>query len=313
MNQKYVIVTERNILTTILCPHKMATNPIYIFLFILILSFSSCSTTETISNRALSISNAHFQENKLTNDFFTLFPDSMIAVRSVHDEDSLHIEVITKDYVRQRSMLINGVSIWIDFENEKKMSHGITFPAARAVMRKQSPDSSAPPAPGEKPEETVNKNDSVRPPKPPPFDVNYWVKRMNQENVVVKDTNGTRFDRHNQGRIKRNESNLLIYSVHLGWDQFNTNPSELKKFSVGIISDPPRMIQNGSAQQSSMGTPRDPYGRPLPRRPDPSTDVKRGIPQVSINKWITYYLDLSTYEKDLADSEKSDRKVDDVY
>lgn len=278
---------------------RMNHQRITFFLFIVVLVvLTSCSNQKQVSTRAMSWEKNGQSSQLPSAEFFVELPETAVSVRSSHSSDSLSIEIVTRDFVTIQSMIVNGVSVWIDPEAEKNETFGISFPAARAQMLKRYQ------ANKQNGNEKSSTNDSVA---PPPFEMEKWVELMKKQRKVIKDKNGTMFDDENQGTLDLTENRVLQYFVRFSWEQLSIDPEEKSKISIGVISESPQLATQGNPQQQSMA-PRDPYGRTTTRRPPPQEDRPQRMALIPVKGWVAFYLDAETFreEKETVPESKND-------
>jgi len=258
----------------------------FVLFFVMTGVLVSCSNQKQVSTRAMSLQKNEPTAQLPSAEYFIELPGTAVSVRSTHSPDSLWIEIVTNDFITIQSMIINGVSVWVDPEAETNETYGISFPAARAQMikRYQQNRSNGDSSP----------NDSVA---PPPFEMEKWVELMKKQRKVVKDKNGTMFDDENQGLLDLNETRVLTYFVRFSWDQLGIDPEEKSKISIGVISESPQLATQDNRQQQSMA-PRDPYGRTTPRRPPPQDDRPQRMALIPVKGWIAFYFDAQTFREE---------------
>ncbi|MFW5892149.1 MAG: hypothetical protein ACOCUQ_01975 [Bacteroidota bacterium] len=246
----------------------------------------SCSSQKQVPTRGLSLQTNESTPKLPNSEHFVELPETEVSVRSTHSTDSLWIEIVTNDFVTIQSMIINGVSVWIDPEAENNETFGISFPAARAQMIKRYQQN--------KSKVDSASNDSVVMPR---FEMKKWVELMKKQRKVVKDKKGTMFDDRNQGTMDLSPTRVLTYLVRFSWEQLGIDPEEKSRISIGVISESPQLIVQDNRQQQSMA-PRDPYGRTTPVRPPPQEDRPQRMELISVKGWIAFYLDAQKFKQE---------------
>jgi hypothetical protein len=213
-------------------------NTIIILVLAALTTFTSCRST-MMASLPTAQSYTHDQKETLEADTlggFVFLPDTRVKVRSIHDTDSLWIEVRTSDTLSLRSMLINGTSVFIDPEAGKSSKFGISFPAARSeMMRRQE----------EILQQAQSENDTV--PVTIQFDAAFWVDAMQKRDAVITDSRGTRFVDHQTASVSLNGDGELVYLVRFSFSQFEISGEEQQRISIGVLS------QLHQAQMASPG------------------------------------------------------------
>lgn len=197
-------------------------------IFVILLAFTSCRTQtgatlptaksfthdELVSGRE-GVSVGHIR-----------IPESGIWIRSVHDNDSISIEIRARDTLTLRSLLVNGVSIWVDPKAETNEKIGVTFPAARSeMMRRQE----------ELLREMQQENDTVAPRLV--FNTATWVDAIQKRDPVLTHPSGTRFADKRNASVALDSNGDLVYKVRFGFDQLDVSASEQQRISVGVVSN----------------------------------------------------------------------------
>jgi hypothetical protein len=244
--------------------------------FILVIAtfyFAACSEKAIdISAPSYLRGDMSFQADSLEG--FVILPTTAVMLRSIHDSDSIYLEIKIEDRVTLRSVLTNGLSVWIDPKAGRNETYGMTFTAARSemflrreemlkLMNEEDPDSVAIMA------MIQNKT---------------WVDAINQRENVIKDVKGTRFAKQNAAWVELNQDGSIVYYIRLGFNQLDVKPDQHQNISVGVISQI-HQAQLLGGQQSSGGPP----GTGTTRRPQqqaPQRGQMMRTPQVSVNSWI---------------------------
>ena len=242
----------------------------------LLFFISSCSPSgmTMITRQSYHVDDRSWEEDTLRG--YIRIPDSRVLVRSMFDEDSIYIEIRTRDSLSIRSMLTNGASIWIDPSAKQNQRFGIAIPAARAeMMRRQE----------EILQEMREQGDTVR---RIPFDFAFWTQVVNERQAVITDARGTRFAPEHQARIYLDNNGFLVYDIRFSFSQLGMEKEETERFSVGIISEPQQLMA-AAPQQQMGGPPMDrnrrtsPQARPAERRPE-------RLVFIPVRGWIAFTL-----------------------
>jgi len=237
---------------------------------------SSCSSTglSTITKQSYHIEDRSWEQDTLQG--FVLLPNSRVLVRSKFNDDSIFVEIRTRDSLSMRSMLTNGLSVWFDPDAKENEKYSINIPAARAEMMRRQ-------------EEFLQRmhegGDTLRRFR---FDYAAWAQFADNTRKVITDTRGTYFDEANQARIFYSPVGGLVYNISFGFSQAGIEREKAQKFSVGVISER-HQAQLQGASQSQMGGPRDMYGR---QRQQPSSRQQRPerLGLIPVKGWIVFTL-----------------------
>lgn len=238
-------------------------------LLMLMAACSSVSRMPTV--RSYKLGDNAIEQDSLKG--YVAVPNSNVWVKTLHSEDSIFVEIRTSDTLSLRSMLINGLSVWLDPQAKKKQAYGISFPAARAEMLKQLEESAALEEPQEK--------DSLPQMQ---FDHAQWVNTIASRQAVVTDAKGTRFDNAMQAQLYLDEQSYLVYRIRFAFAQMGIEQGKTDNFSVGIVSERHQPQLQGSGQSQMTGAS-DRYGRQQPQRP---TERPQRMGLIPINGWIIY-------------------------
>ena len=288
MSKKLFIIVEKNHTQTLNQEHTMkykkallpknfirALSVAAFFLFIIssALIHTSCSTvrTATVSATAYQLQDQSWQQDSLQG--YVFIPNSQVKVRTRFEQDSIFTEIRTSDSLSIRSLLINGVSVWIDPEGKQNEKFGIAFPAARAEMMRRQ-------------EELIQKmyesGDTLR---RIPFDHATWVEAVNKRESVVRDNLGTRFATTHQAKVLLDEAGELVFKIRFAFSQTGKSAEELSNFSIGIISElhQAQLISSGQGQQRTGASDR--YGRPRQQAP-PRQERTDRIRLIPVKGWV---------------------------
>ena len=245
-------------------------------LLMIVAALSSCSNITTGSlptGRSFLVGDSAI-ENDLHRGF-TELPNTRIWIRSLLSSDSVFVEVRARDTLSLRSLLINGVSIWIDPQGKQRESFGVTFPAARAeILRRQE----------EIFQQMREQGDTVR---TIPFEHAFWVESMQQRNNVITDNRGTRFATPSQAWMELAPDGSLVYRVGLAFSQLGITADTLPSFSVGVISErhQAQLINQGQGAQRTGAS--DPSGRPRQASTQPAERTQR-MGLIPVRSWILF-------------------------
>ena len=243
----------------------------------ILLFISSCSPTSMsmIQKKSYHVDDRSWQEDSLQGYVFV--PNSRVLVRTIHNEDSIFIEIRTRDSLSMRSILTNGLSVWIDPEAKQNEKYGISIPAARAEMMRRR-------------EETLQRmrqtGDTLQPIR---FDYTAWAKSVNESRAVITDKQGTRFDESDQVVLRYSAFEGLVYHIRFGFSQAGIDQEKTNKFSLGVISER-HQARMQNAGQGQMGGSTDMYGRP---RQQPATREERPerLGLIPVKGWIVFTLE----------------------
>ncbi|MBW6479628.1 MAG: hypothetical protein K0B37_09390 [Bacteroidales bacterium] len=227
-----------------------------------------------LTKKSYHVDDPSWQEDTLKGYVFV--PNSRVLVRTMHDEDSIFIEIRTRDSLTMRSILTNGLSVWIDPQAKQNEKYGINVPAARAEMMRRQ-------------EEALqimrDEGDTLRHFR---FDYASWTQTVSENRAVITDNRGTRFDESGQVSISYTNQVGLVYNIRFGFSQAETDKDKVDKFSVGVVSER-HQAQMPNTGQSQMGGPTDMYGRP---RQQPASRQQRPerLGLIPVKGWIVFTL-----------------------
>jgi hypothetical protein len=241
-----------------------------ILLLITLITVSSCSE-KAIQVSAPSHLRGDTSHQADTLEGFTFFPDTRVMLRSIHDNDSLYLEIKIEDRVTLHSVLTNGLSVWIDPKSGRNETYGMAFTAARAEMLGRREELMR-----ELEKEDADTVALLR------FATHKWVEAVNEREVVVKDLKGTRFADKGLASVSLDENSNLIYYMKFGFSQLGLTPQEVERISIGVISQIHQAQIAGGQQGGISGPP----GTGTRSRPQQSTVRPMRLPQVPVNSWI---------------------------
>ncbi len=245
------------------------------YLVIILVGFIyACSS---ITSAPLSQVGSHPTQNlsEVPDDGYAYIADSVIQIRSLFTDDSIRIQAKTSHPVAIRSILTNGVSIWVDHKGKRNEDYGISFPAARSEMlRKQE----------EIMEQLQQKGDTV---KSIPFNPQKWVQLVNERDAVIIDKQGTQFADTNIARLWMDDiRRTLHYDIRLSLTQMGIDREKSAQVSVGFSSEV-HQAQLLSGQGGGMAVSGDNFGRSR-RQTEQQLERARLIP---VKGWILFLLD----------------------
>lgn len=257
--------------------------------------FFSCSSTRSVGTIAASFPVKDSVHLAHSNEGFVFLADSLVKVRSFHGQDSIWIEVKAHKEISSRSMLINGLSIWLDPEAKKNEKYGISFPAARAEMLRRQ-------------DELLRKmresGDSL---KPMPFDPQPWVDAVNERNAVVKEKNGTRFAGTDIAKVYLDHDGKLVYRIRFSFSQMGVDKEEISRFSIGVVSEQHQAQLLGANQGSSVATGAS-RGHRSRTAPDAPSRPDQRVRLVPVKDWVVFLLNPEEVKDPV--SQKGNRKND---
>ena len=285
-----------------------ATGLLLLTLFLIPLTFTSCKT-QSGANLPIAKSFSHKEvisgQNGSAPDF-TRIPESGVWIRSIHQEDSIMLEIRTRDTLTLRSLLVNGVSIWVDPEAGTNQEIGITFPAARSEMMRRQEELLT---------ERQQQNDTIAPRIM--FNPNIWVEAIQKREAVITDPRGTRFANKADASVSMAENGDLVYRVRFSFDQLGISKTDQQRISAGVVSDL-HQAQMAGGQGGAVATRPTIQGRDrqqTQRPPRQQMPRQRFIP---VNAWIALLINEELPpSKPVTDQENSQanpaNNTDDVY
>ena len=270
----------------------------------------------TILPPALPVSQSHSHEtaSALETDSqngFVRMPDSRVRVKSIHDSDSIELEIRTADTLTLRSLLINGVSVWFDPKAERNTSFGISFPAARSEMMRRQEQIIR--EHEEQRRQRMEQGDTI--PRPIPFNPRMWVEAMQDRQPVVKDQEGTRFAERENAQIFLDKNGELVYKVRFAFSQMGVSGEDQKRISIGIVSELHR-AQLASPGGGGVATRPDISDRDRRQQPRTTQPQQRPVRMnlIPVNTWMAFLINEEMPEnQDEAESKREMRDNDDVY
>lgn len=264
-------IPRKSIINNVYKTHYFVLFAIVGMLFII----SSCSPTSMsmIQKKSYHVDDRSWQEDTLKGYVFV--PNSRVLVRSIYDEDSIFIEIRTRDSLSIRSMLTNGLSVWFDPQAKQNEKYGINIPAARAEMLRRQ-------------EETLQQmREQGDTSQRLSFDYRGWTESISDSRIVITDKKGTRFDESNQVMIRYSHTEGLVYNIRFGFGQAGIDQEETNKFSLGVISER-HQAQMPNTGQNQMRGSTDMYGR---QRQQPSRQQRpERLGLIPVKGWIEFLL-----------------------
>jgi hypothetical protein len=246
------------------------------FLIMLLILFTSCS------QKAIKVSTQSFRsgDTSFMNDTlqgFVKLPDSEVMLRSTHSNDSLIVEVKINERATLRSVLTNGISIWIDPKTERNENYGMTFTAARSEMFRRR-------------DEIAQSNQKADSAAIALYTIRTWVEAVNQREIVVTDVKGTRFSDKDHAQAFLDQEGNLIYFIKMGFAQLGITPENNSSVSVGVISQ----VHQAQLLNSGQGSVGGPPGTGMRRQPGSNPGAQIRTPQIAVNSWIIVTLNNDT-------------------
>jgi hypothetical protein len=263
-----------------------------LFLLLMILFITgSCSPaqkTPAMQGRGYHFSQATLIQADSTRGY-TIFPQNHVLVRTIYSEDSLMVEVRTGDTTSLRSMLINGVSIWIDPEGKQNRKYKVAFQAARSEMFRN-----------------YNGQEEQQPSETP-----RWVNSILERPAVLTDEKGTRFVSKNIARAHLDERGNLVYYLSIAFSQLGTSLDKLNDISIGVTSELHQAVMANQQGGGGVATRPD-IGERRPRQQQQSPNTGPRIRFIPIDNWVLISLNKDTEQipQNVAGEKKQD---DDVY
>lgn len=261
-------------------------------ILLMILSASvSCKTAKNVAPTQMARSYSSDQHEYMLSDSlngYVFLENTAVKVRTTFESDTVMVEFRTGDRLSIRSILINGVSVWLDPKGEKQQKFGIDFPAARSeILRRfqesqqQSQDSAS--------EEGEAASDTISPP-PPVFNAEEWVNSLQNRNAVITDSTGTRFADPSVYRVFLDKNGELVYQIKFSFGQLGIETDELKSLSVGIISQLHQAVLQGSQGGGGIATRPDISDRNRAPRPQQPTQRPTRAQLIPVEGWILFLL-----------------------
>ncbi|TVQ16633.1 MAG: hypothetical protein EA361_03825 [Bacteroidetes bacterium] len=267
------------------------------------ITFHSCSSKMVTPGAVRS--SYHIEEQSVMKtdslEGFSFLPDSRIKTRSIHDADSIWLEIRTSDTLTIRSLVINGMTVFFDPEAKKNQKFGISIPAARAEMLRRH---DATPA-----ENATKSSDTIQPALM--FDPSQWVEAIRLREAVVRDNKGTRFASTENVKLFMDDNNELVYLIRFAFDQMGVSGEELQRISIGIVSQLHQAQLAG--QQGGGGVATRPNisdrNRQQPRQTTQQRPIRMRL--IPVNTWQVLLINEQPPEEKSDATDSSDR--DDVY
>ncbi len=257
---------------------------------------TSCKTTSrstTVQTRAFNIAQANLMEADSLQGF-AVIPGTKAFLRAIFSADSLHIEIKTSDTLTLRSMLVNGLSVWLDPKGKKNENFGIAFPAARSEMLRRQEELMR---------EMREGGDTIM--RPMRFEHRQWTDVVSQRQAVITDDKGTRFATRESASVFMNDNYELVYQVRFAFSQLGTTALDFKSLSVGVVSQLHQAVAQGP-QSGGMATRPDISDRNRQPQQRPPQQRPMRMMLIPVNGWILVVL-----SGDITTAMPSGKTVDD--
>jgi hypothetical protein len=254
----------------------------------LILLFLTVSCKSTKNVPVFSATGYHVnQEAAMLTDTlrgYVFFPGTRVLIRTIFDADTLSMEVRTRDTLSLASMLVNGVTIWLDPTSKQNQTYGIAFPAARSEMMRQL---------NEPTKKITHEEDSI--PHPEVVSLAKWVEAIQKREVIVTDNKGTRFAEKHVASVELNEG-YLIYNARIAFSQMDVSVLEQKTISIGILSEIHQAILLGQHGGGGVATrPNISDRNRQQQQPSQRTQPRPNrMAQIPVKGWILFNLHSET-------------------
>ncbi len=281
-------------------------------LFSISIIFHSC---RSILPPALPLAQSHSSEtaSALTagsQGGFVRMPDSRVRVKSIHGPDSIELEIRTADTLTLRSLLINGMSVWLDPEAGRNAKFGVSFPAARAEMMRRQ-------------EEIIREHEETRRrrleqddtiPRPIPFNPELWVEALQDRQPVVRDNSGTRFAERRNAQIFLDKNGELVYRIRFAFSQLGISGEDHQRLSVGVVSELHR-AQLASPGGGGVATRPDISDRDRRQQPRTAQPQQRPVRMnlIPVETWMAFLINEEMPEEKEKENKREVRDMDDVY
>ncbi len=264
----------------------------WVVLLMILLTTVSCKTSKNLAptqmGRSYSLDHKEDMEADSLKGYVQL-ENSAVLVRTTFESDTVLVEVRTDDRLTTRSVIVNGLSIWVDPKGEKRQSFGIDFPAARSEILRRYQESLQQPNQSSIPNAGEAENDSVSAP-PPVFSPQEWVTSLQNRNAVLTDSTGTTFADPKVAKVFLDYNGDLVYQVKFSFGQLGVDSDEIKAISVGVISEIHQAINPNAQGGGGIATRPDISDRNRQPRPQQPTQRQPRAPQIPVEGWILFLL-----------------------
>jgi hypothetical protein len=216
---------------------------------------------------------------------YFLFPENKVFVRALYDSDSIMVEVRTNDTLSVRSMLVNGMTIWLDPKGKQNREFRVTYQAARSELFRESDEGAS------------------------RFETTRLAQRIQDRGAVLTDNKGTRFVDKNTARITFDERGNLVYVIRMAFSQLGTTAENLNELSIGVTSELHQAVMATNQGGGGIAT-RPNIGE---RRPQQQNQNQQRMPRfmaIPINNWVLLSMNTTSDQQPKVAGDKSD---DDIY
>jgi len=264
----------------------------WVILWVIISAAVSCKTAKDLAPTQMARSYSAEQQDFMLADSlngYVFLENTAIKVRTTFESDTVMVEFRTEDRLSIRSILINGISVWVDPSGEKQQKFGIDFPAARSEILRRFQESSAQQSQSSASDEGEAASDTISPP-PPVFKAQEWVNSLQNRKAVLTDSTGTKFADPSIYNVFLENNGELVYQVKFSFGQLGVKSDELKSLSVGIISELHQAVLQSSQGGGGIATRPDISDRNRQPRPQQPTQQRARTPLIPIEGWILFLL-----------------------
>lgn len=272
-------------------------------------AFTACRT-QTAATLPLAKSFSHTEvvsDTSPSSATFTRIPETGVWIRSAHSQDSLMLEIKTRDTLTLQSLLVNGVSIVIDPKAGTKPIIGMTFPAARSEMMRRQDEILL---------DARQQNDTI--PARFAFNPAPWVEAIQKRETIITTEEGSQFADRQNASISLEDNGELVYRVRFAFEQLGISAEDQQRISIGVISRL-HQAQMAGGQGGAVATRPDIQGRD--RRQTQSPQRQQPMPRprfIPVNAWIAILINEEMPEVAPKDEEGSTTAApgsdsDDIY
>jgi len=275
--------------------------------FILLLATVSCKSTKNTPVFTATGYHIH-QETDMLNDTlrgYVFFPGTRVLIRTIYDADTLALEVRTRDTLSLGSMLINGVTIWVDPASKQNQKYGVAFPAARSEMMRRQQDTM---------KKMMNEEDSIQ--HQEALNLAHWVEAIQKREVIVTDNKGTRFADKNVASVRLSDDGFLIYNIKLAFSQLEVTLLEQKTISIGILSEIHQAVLLNQQGGGGVATRPNISDRNRQQQPHQRTQPRpQRMLQIPVKGWILFNLHKESQQEgtETGTEKPVDTDKDDIY
>jgi hypothetical protein len=265
----------------------------WMILLMILTASVSCKTIKNVAPTQMARSYSSEQREFMLADSlngYVFLENTAVKVRTTFESDTVKVEFRTGDRLSIRSILINGVSVWLDPKGEKQQNFGIDFPAARSEILRRFQELSQQQNQNTGLNEGEASADSLSPPPPPVFNAREWVESLQNRNAVITDSTGTRFADSSVYKVFLDNDGDLVYQINFSFGQLGVETDELKSLSVGIISQLHQAVFQGSQGGGGIATRPDITDRNRQPRPQQPPQRPTGSQLIPVEGWILFLL-----------------------